>query len=69
MPVFISMASDQLLSPAERAVTVGWHTDPSNSDTATAVRVCVGGGGVHAFARVCAHMGRGGSSVPTLPYK
>ena len=24
-PVFISMASDQLLSPAERAVTVGWH--------------------------------------------
>ena len=25
VPVFISMASDQLLSPAERAVTVGWH--------------------------------------------
>ena len=34
VPVFISMASDQLLSPAERAVTVG-------CDTATAVCVWV----------------------------
>ena len=25
VPVFISKASDQLLPPAERAVTVGWH--------------------------------------------
>ena len=25
VPVVISMASDQLLSPAERAVTVDWH--------------------------------------------
>ena len=25
VPVFISKASDPLLSPAERAVTVGWH--------------------------------------------
>ena len=33
VPVFISMDSDQLLSLAERAVT-----DPSNSDTAMAVR-------------------------------
>ena len=25
VPVFIAKASDPLLSPAERAVTVGWH--------------------------------------------
>ena len=44
VPVFISMASDQLLSPAERSGPSRLAgTDPSNSDTATAVCVCVGG--------------------------
>ena len=38
VPVFISMASDQLLPPAERAVTVGWNRP---IDTATAECVCV----------------------------
>ena len=46
VPVFTSMASNQLLSPAERAVA-----DPSNSDTG--VCVCVWGGCV--CARVCVH--------------
>ena len=50
--LFISMASDQLLSPAEGAVTVG-GTDPSNTDTATAV--CVWGC-VRTRSRGCVHM-------------
>ena len=48
MPVFISMASDQPLSPAERAVMVGWH----RPDTATAV--CVG---VCTRSRGCVRVG------------
>ena len=48
VPVFISMASDQLLSPAEWAVTVGWHRLIEYRYGG----VCVCGGGVHAFARV-----------------
>ena len=44
-PVFISMASDQLLSTAEQTVTVGWHRP---IELATAV--CVWGG---VCARTC----------------
>ena len=44
LPVFISMASDQLLSPAERAVTVGGHI---------AIRQCVRGVCAHPRERVC----------------
>ena len=51
VPVFISMASDQLLSPAERPSRLA-GTDPTNSDTAKAVWR---GACVHAFARVRAH--------------
>ena len=52
VPVFISMASDQLLSPAERAVTVGWATYPSNSDNLNDSDggVCVG-----VCTRTCVH--------------
>ena len=50
VPVFISMANDQLLSPAERAITVGWHRP---------IEYRYGDGGVcgcvHAFGRVRAH--------------
>ena len=43
VPVFISMANDQLLSPAERAITVGWHRP---------IEYRYGDGGVWGCARV-----------------
>ena len=49
-PVFISMASDQLLSPAERAVTVGWHRPIEWRYGDGGVWACV-----HPYARVRAH--------------
>ena len=55
VPVFISMASDQLLSPAERPSRLA-GTYPSSSDTATAVCVfwgCARVRAVRAYARAC----------------
>ena len=56
VPVFIPKASDPLESPAERAVTVGWHRIAIQRRRC--VGVCVGGGGcadvrAGACARVC----------------
>ena len=53
MPVFNSKASDPLVSPAERAVMVGWHR------IAIQRRPCVcvcGGGGVDVRAGACARV-------------
>ncbi len=61
MPVFISMASDQLLSPAERAVTVGWRYHRiairrRRCAGCVCAAVCVGGVCARVRAGACARV-------------